>query len=192
MTTTYLIYKPYGMLSQFTREVPTHVTLADLDYSFARDVYPVGRLDADSEGLLLLSNDSSLNKRILHPTQKKPKTYLAQVEGQITSAEIMQLQAGVTLRIKGKLYRTLPAKIAFATPPSDLPQRVPPIRHRATIQTSWIEINIIEGKNRQVRKMCAHVGYPVLRLIRVGLMGYRWGEGVLDQMEPGDVVKVKL
>lgn len=170
---TYLFFKPYNCLSQFTREHPDHVTLADF-LQVESNVYPIGRLDKDSEGLLLLSSDKSLVNNILNPTKKLYKTYWAQVEGQITEQAIEQLKKGVIIRIKGKDYTTLPAIILAEQPPL-FPDRIPPIRFRKTIPTSWIGIQICEGKNRQVRRMLAKVGFPVLRLIRTAIGPYSLG-----------------
>lgn len=163
----YLFNKPYGVLSQFTKEVATHVTLADY-ISVAKDVYPVGRLDKDSEGLLMLTNDNKIKTALLSPTNKVTKTYLAQVDGDITAEAVRALQAGVTISVKKKPYKTQPAQVqkkgSFI-----YPERDPPIRKRADIPTSWIEIKIYEGKNRQIRLMCAAVGFPVLRLVRTAI-----------------------
>lgn len=163
----YVLNKPYGVLSQFTREVPTHKVLGDL-YDFPKDIYPVGRLDKDSEGLLLLTNDKKLTDRLLNPKYKHRRTYWAQVEGEINPVAIAQLQAGVQIRINKKMYQTLPSE-AKPLLSVNFPDRVPPIRYRATIPTSWLELTLMEGKNRQVRKMCAKVGFPVLRLIRISI-----------------------
>ena len=186
MTDTFLVYKPYGMLSQFTREAPHHRTLADLDFEFSKDVYPVGRLDHDSEGLLLLTNDKSLNQQLLHPKKKAPKTYWAQVEGDPSNADLEPLRRGVTLRIKGKEHRTLPARVRRLEVEPKLPERDPPVRFRKSIPDTWLEIELIEGKNRQVRRMCAKVGFPVLRLVRVRMAGYGIGG-----MVPGEVRSTK-
>ncbi len=160
----YLIYKPYLMLSQFSREGEKQ-TLADLDFDFPPDVYPVGRLDADSEGLLLLTSDKQLNHRLLNPKFRHNRTYYVQVEGALTSEACRQLAEGVTISIDGKPYNTLPADaLSFGVP--NLPERIPPIRYRASIPTSWLSIALHEGKNRQVRKMTAAVGFPTLRLVR--------------------------
>lgn len=160
----FVLYKPYGYLSQFTKEIPSHQTLADL-HDFPNEVYPVGRLDKDSEGLLILTNDKRLTDYLLNPQNKHQRTYLAQVEGVLTPSAIQQLQEGVTIKVNKKAYTTLPAKAKSVEVPS-LPQRDPPIRYRAAIPTSWLQLTLIEGKNRQVRKMCAKVGFPVLRLVR--------------------------
>ncbi len=160
----FLIYKPYGMLSQFS-PAGNKPTLADLAFDFPTDVYPVGRLDADSEGLLLLTNDTSLNHRLLNPKFRHNRTYYVQVEGALTDEACRKLDAGVTISVDGKPYQTLPAT-ARLLPNPDLPVRTPPIRYRASIPTSWLAISLHEGKNRQVRKMTAAVGFPTLRLVR--------------------------
>lgn len=186
-----MIYKPFGMLSQFTREVPEHVTLADLNFNFSKDVYPVGRLDADSEGLLLLTNDRFMNSKLLNPKAKQPKTYWVQVEGNPDEAALKKLRGGLTLRIKKKEFKTGPCK-AFPLRQVDLPPRVPPIRVRKTVPDSWLSIQLTEGKNRQVRRMCAAIGFPVLRLVRVGLAGFELGSKPLEGFMPGDVRRVVL
>lgn len=160
----YVIYKPFGMLSQFKKDGPKKV-LGEL-YPFEKDVYPVGRLDADSEGLLILTNDKSLNEKLLKPSNKHSRTYLSQVEGQCTDDAARQLEQGVTISLNGQPYLTRPAtcEVVFGTP--ELPDRYPPIRYRKYLPTSWIRLTLIEGKNRQVRKMTAKVGFPTLRLVR--------------------------
>lgn len=170
------------MLSQFSRE-GDKPTLADLNYPFAKDVYPVGRLDADSEGLLLLTNDKSLNHRLLDPKFRHLRTYYVQVEGNVTDEAIRHLTAGVTISVDG-LYQTLPARIERLAEPT-LPPRNPPIRFRASIPTSWLAVTLHEGKNRQVRKMTAAVGFPTLRLVR-------WAIETLtaDAMRPAEVREV--
>ncbi|MEM9546049.1 MAG: pseudouridine synthase [Bacteroidota bacterium] len=160
----YIFNKPYNVLSQFTKEVPTHVTLKDyLDLPL--DIYPIGRLDKDSEGLLLLTNDNELKTKLLKPEKKSPKTYWAQVDGDITPAALEQLRRGVIIKLKRGPYETQPCHVDKIIP-HNIEERDPPVRKRASIPTSWIEITIEEGKNRQIRKMCAKVGFPCLRLIR--------------------------
>ena len=176
----FLIYKPYLMLSQFSREGDKQ-TLADLDFDFPTDVYPVGRLDADSEGLLLLTNDKQLNHRLLNPKFRHNRTYYVQVEGQLTEEAYRQLSEGVTISVDGKSYHTLPATARIIPEPA-LPERNPPIRYRASIPTSWLAISLHEGKNRQVRKMTAAVGFPTLRLVRWAIEGL-----MAEGMMPGDV-----
>ncbi|MBC8151541.1 MAG: pseudouridine synthase [Bacteroidetes bacterium] len=176
----FLIYKPYGMLSQFSRE-GDKLTLADLNFQFAKDVYPVGRLDADSEGLLLLTNDKKLNHRLLDPKFRHLRTYYVQVEGDVTDEAIRLLRAGVTIAVDGKSYHTLPAQVTRLAEPN-LPPRNPPIRFRVSIPTSWLALTLHEGKNRQVRKMTAAVGFPTLRLVRWAIE-----EFTADGMRPADV-----
>lgn len=166
--------KPFRVLSQFTPEPGSaHDTLAS--FGFPADVYPLGRLDADSEGLLLLSDVKGLNKALLDPTAAHKRTYLVQVEGAITEEALMRLQRGIAIRIPSAsksqgatdvFYTTLPCVVRAVDPPV-IPDRIPPIRSRKSIPTSWIELELIEGKNRQVRRMLAAVGFPVLRLLRV-------------------------
>ena len=176
----FLIYKPYLMLWQFSRE-GDKPTLADLAFDFPPDVYPVGRLDADSEGLLLLTNDKQLNHRLLNPKFRHNRTYYVQVDGALTDEACRQLSAGVTISVDGKSYHTFPADARIIAEPG-LPERNPPIRYRANIPTSWVSISLHEGKNRQVRKMTAAVGFPTLRLVR-------WAIETLtaEGMEPGQV-----
>jgi 23S rRNA pseudouridine2457 synthase len=152
------------MLSQFTQE-GNRTSLKDL-YDFPSDVYPVGRLDADSEGLLILTNDTYLNNALLNPKHGHNRKYLVQVDGQITDEAIRKLQVGVEIKINKKVYHTQACKSTIIEAPNYLPERIPPVRYRANIPTSWIELNLTEGKNRQVRKMTAKVGFPTLRLVR--------------------------
>ncbi len=161
----FVLYKPFDVLSQFSRELPQHRTLADV-YNFPKEVYPIGRLDRDSEGLLILSDDKMLNHRLLDPKHRHWRAYLAQVEGLPTPEALRQLENGLRIRINKKDHRCLPAKARLLTTDPQLPERNPPIRFRQNKPTSWIELQLQEGKNRQVRKMCAAVGFPVLRLVR--------------------------
>lgn len=164
----YLLYKPFDVLSQFTREAPHHRVLGDV-FPFPKDVYPVGRLDQDSEGLLILTNDGSLNKRLLNPKHQHRRTYWVQVEGLADETAIEKLSQGVAIRIKKRTHHTLPAIARLLPNPPTLPERDPPIRFRKNVPDSWIELSLIEGKNRQVRRMCAAVGFPVLRLVRASI-----------------------
>ncbi|MEQ8706813.1 MAG: pseudouridine synthase [Phaeodactylibacter sp.] len=161
----YIINKPYGVLSQFTREHPDHRVLGDV-YNFPKDVYPVGRLDKDSEGLLLITNDKSLTHQLLNPSFAHPRTYWVQVEGTPTPEALKQLRKGVSIRVKKQTYQTRPAVVTLFASPPPLPERDPPVRFRKTVPDSWLTIQLTEGKNRQVRHMCAAIGYPVLRLVR--------------------------
>lgn len=165
--------KPFGVLSQFTGE-KTDRTLAD--YIEIKSIYPAGRLDKDSEGLLLLTDEGKLQHQISHPKQKMEKKYWVQVEGEPSEKELTPLRDGVKI----KNHHCLPASVKIITNPS-LWERHPPIRVRQTIPTSWLEITIKEGKNRQVRKMTAAIGYPTLRLIR-----YQIGPWKLNQLKPGE------
>jgi 23S rRNA pseudouridine2457 synthase len=168
-----LFYKPYNVLCQFTNEGIERLTLKD--YIDIPEVYAVGRLDQDSEGLLLLTNNGRVQHRWSDPKFKHPKTYWVQVEGIPDEAALQQLCQGVTIQN----YRTRPAQVRSIAEP-DLPPRDPPIRVRKAIPTTWIEIILTEGKNRQVRRMTAAVGYPTLRLVRVAIARLR-----LDGLEPG-------
>lgn len=166
--------KPYGVLSQFT---PEGRWRGLKDFIDVPGVYAAGRLDADSEGLLLLTNDGKLQAKISDPHFKMEKTYWVQVEGEPDDAALAALRRGVALNDG----MTQPAKVKRMPPPANLWERDPPIRVRKTIPTSWIELVIKEGKNRQVRRMTAAVGYPTLRLIRVAIGPYR-----LDGLAPGE------
>lgn len=163
----FIIYKPFGMLSQFTKE-GDHDTLADL-FDFPKDVYPVGRLDSDSEGLLIISNDKKLNHILLDPANGHKRTYYAQVEGTMTQEACTKLEAGVEISVDGKIYMTKPCKVKLIDAPKNIPARIPPIRVRKTVPDSWVCLTLEEGKNRQVRKMTAAVGFPTLRLVRMAI-----------------------
>lgn len=176
----FIIYKPYLVVSQFTSKEDRQ-TLANF-FDVPKDVYPVGRLDHDSEGLLILTGDSKINHLLLNPRYKHEREYWVQVEGNITFEAIKKLEAGVTISIDGKRHNTLPCKaIPFNHEPV-VPPRNPPIRTRKNIPDSWFSVTITEGKNRQVRKMTAAVGFPTLRLIR-----YRIENISLQTMQPGDI-----
>ena len=158
-----IFYKPYGVLCQFTKDAPTHSTLKD--YIDVPDVYPVGRLDWDSEGLLLLTNDGQLQHRLAHPRFGHRRTYWVQVERIPDADAIKRLQTGVEIQD----YRTQPAEVKLLLQEPQLPERNPPIRFRKNIPTAWLEMTLTEGKNRQVRRMTAAVGFPTLRLVRVSI-----------------------
>lgn len=162
-------HKPYGVLSQFTKEAPHHVTLAE--FGFPKNVYSIGRLDWDSEGLLLLSDESEWNQWLLHPKYSHERTYQAQVDGTATEEAMAKLRKGVLIGD----YKTRPCKARLLEDPG-YPPRAVPVRFRKNIPTSWIEITLTEGKNRQVRRMTAAAGLPTLRLIRTAVNGLPLGE----------------
>lgn len=170
------------VLSQFTATVGKQC-LKDF-FSVEKDIYPVGRLDYDSEGLLILTNDMRLNHQLLNPLFKHEREYLVQVDGAVTDEALHRLRGGVTIGLNGEKYKTLPALAGLLEDTSWLPERDPPIRYRKNIPTSWISLVLKEGKNRQVRKMTASVGFPTLRLIRNRIE--RIG---LNNMQPGDIVE---
>lgn len=162
-------HKPYGVLSQFSEEASEHRTLKE--FGFPRGVYPVGRLDADSEGLLLLSDEGPLTELLLDPRHGHPRRYWVQVEDLPSPQALAQLEAGVKI---GE-YTTKPCKAELLDPQPDLPPRDPPIRVRKNIPDCWIAVELIEGKNRQVRRMTAAVGHPTLRLLRVRIGDFELG-----------------
>jgi 23S rRNA pseudouridine2457 synthase len=181
----YLIYKPYQVLSQFTSS-DGKLCLKDI-LNVSKDVYPVGRLDYDSEGLLLLTNDTSINHQLLHPKFAHARTYWVQVDGVITSDAIESLSKGVTISVDGKTYETKKAILNILPDNLLVPERNPPIRVRKSIPTSWVSIQLTEGKNRQVRKMFASVGFPVVRLIRSQI-----GQFSIAQMQPSDCLSLSF
>lgn len=168
------------MLSQFTSGEGKQ-TLKDF-FEVPIDVYAVGRLDYDSEGLLILTNDKKLNHQLLNPSFAHEREYWVQVDGEITAEAIHDIEQGVDITIEGKIYRTKKCRAtAFKTPPV-VPDRNPPIRYRKNLPTSWIKLLLSEGKNRQVRKMTAAVGFPTLRLIR-----YRIEKCSIESLQPGEM-----
>ncbi len=172
------LYKPYGHLSQFTGNEKQR-TLKE--FKLPKDIYAAGRLDKDSEGLLILTNDGPFIKKFLDPDNGHKRTYLVQVEGIPNDLMIKKLENGVT--IKG--HRTKPAKVKKLKREPCVPERTPPIRMRKNIPTSWLKITLTEGKNRQVRRMTAHIGHPTLRLIRI-----KMGKLELQQLAPGEWRKI--
>ena len=167
--------KPFGVLSQFTPDGSRHRPLAD--FQFPPGVYPLGRLDAESEGLLLLSDEGALNVKLLDPKHAHRRTYWAQVERVPTEAALRELERGVV--IGGR--KTLPCRAWMLEPQPEIAPRVPPIRVRKIVPDCWIALELVEGKNHQVRRMTAAVGHPTLRLIRV-----RIGELELGPLAPGE------
>jgi 23S rRNA pseudouridine2457 synthase len=176
----FIIYKPFQVLSQFTSEGGKK-SLADV-FDVPKDVYPVGRLDYDSEGLLILTNDTRLNHLLLNPKHTHEREYWVQVEGSITLHALDELRLGITISIDGKQYKTLPCKAASFDVPPQVFERNPPIRYRKSIPVSWFSLSLVEGKNRQVRRMTAGVGFPTLRLIR-----YRIERLSIEGLAPGEI-----
>jgi len=168
-------FKPYGVLTQFTPDQLGQKTLAE--FGFPPKVYPLGRLDMDSEGLLLLSDEAGLNTRLLDPSAAHPRTYWAEVEGMPNPGALKLLREG-GIDLKG--HRTLPCRANLLLSAPDLPPRDPPVRFRKSIPTSWLELTLVEGKNRQVRRMTAAVGFPTLRLVRVSI-----GRFSIGDLQPG-------
>jgi 23S rRNA pseudouridine2457 synthase len=166
--------KPYGVLSQFTPDGSPNRTLADFD--FPKHIYPIGRLDADSEGLLLLSDEPDLNQRLLHPRHAHEREYWVQVERIPSQEALCELEGGLV--IQGR--KTQDCRACILEPQPEIPPRDPPIRFRKTVPTCWLGLELIEGKNRQVRRMTAAIGHPTLRLIRV-----RISQLTLSEISPG-------
>lgn len=176
----FIIYKPFNVLSQFTSQEDKH-TLKDF-FDVPNSVYPIGRLDFDSEGLLILTNDKELNHYLLNPLYAHAREYWVQVDGAINQQSIDALMEGVTITVDGKWYNTKPCKAEkFLTLPK-VAERNPAVRFRKNIPTSWIKLILKEGKNRQVRKMTAKVGYPTLRLIRTSIENLS-----LEGLQPGEM-----
>ncbi|MDJ0733960.1 MAG: pseudouridine synthase [Nostocaceae cyanobacterium] len=170
-----LFYKPYNVLCQFTQDTPTRTTLKD--YIPIPNIYPVGRLDTDSEGLLLLTNHGQLQHRLANPQFGHKRTYWVQVERIPDAIALQKLATGVEI----KNYLIKSAKIRLLTEEPLLPERNPPIRFRKNVPTAWLEMTLTEGKNRQVRRMTAAVGFPTLRLVRVSI-----ADLTLENLQPGE------
>lgn len=179
----FIIYKPYQVLSQFTSQEGKQ-SLKD-HFDVDKNIYPVGRLDYDSEGLLILTNDKDLNHRLLNPSFAHEREYWVQVDGNITSKALEHIQNGVAITVEGKEYLTKKCKAFLFESEPLVPLRNPPIRFRKEIPTSWVRLILTEGKNRQVRKMTAKVGFPTLRLIRNRIEMIE-----RDGMQPGDIIEL--
>jgi len=162
-------HKPFGVLSQFTSDGSKNRTLAE--FGFPKNVYPIGRLDADSEGLLLLSDEAKWNEKLLHPKNAHEREYWAQVEKIPMAETLKKLEKGIV--IQGR--KTLPCRAWILEPQPEIPQRHPPIRFRKSVSDCWVGLELIEGKNRQVRKMTAAIGHPTLRLLRVRIGNFWLG-----------------
>ena len=175
-----IVYKPFNVLSQFTSG-EGKPTLKDF-FDVPVDVYPVGRLDYDSEGLLILTNDKNLNHQLLNPTFQHTREYWVQVDGAITDEALHDLHIGVDITVDGKAYRTKKCKATIFKTDPVVPDRNPPIRFRKNLPVSWIKMELTEGKNRQVRKMTAAVGFPTLRLIR-----HRIEKCNIEGLQPGEM-----
>ena len=167
-------HKPYGVLSQFTPDGSPNRTLAE--FNFPKNIYAIGRLDADSEGLLLFTDEPGLNTRLLHPRHEHEREYWAQVERLPTPESLAQLGKGLV--IQG--HKTLPCRAWLVEPRPQIAPRVPPIRVRKSVPDCWLGLELVEGKNRQVRRMTAAIGHPTLRLLRV-----RIGQFTLSDLPPG-------
>ncbi|MDE5098319.1 MAG: pseudouridine synthase [Trichodesmium sp. St16_bin4-tuft] len=179
MVYRYILFnKPYNVLSQFTNNRNVNHRSSTLkEYISVDSVYPVGRLDQDSEGVLLLTNHGQLQHRLSEPKFAHPRTYWVQVERIPDTIALKQLQEGVTI----KNYQTRPAKVKLLSNEPLLPSRYPPIRFGKTVPTAWLEITLTEGRNRQVRRMTAAVGFPTLRLVRIAIANLR-----LEELKPGE------
>ncbi|MEY2828612.1 MAG: hypothetical protein RIQ33_470 [Bacteroidota bacterium] len=183
----YAIYKPYQMMCQFSPE-GNKQTLSHLNFKFEKDIYPVGRLDFDSEGLLLLTNNKQINNQLLNPVRQHIREYWVQIEGTPTSIFFDKIQQGVVISIDGKNHTTLPAFCRLLTVDEieKIPERTPPIRVRKNIPDTWIALQLKEGKNRQVRKMTAACGFPTLRLVR-----YKIENLSLPNFIPGEIMQLQ-
>lgn len=180
MENYFIVYKPFNVLSQFT-STEEKKTLKNF-FDVPSDSYPIGRLDYDSEGLLILSNDKKLNNYLLNPNNEHEREYWVQVEGEISQTAIDQLQKGIAINVNRKMYHTKKCIAQKFLNPPKVYERNPPIRVRKSIPDSWIKIILKEGKNRQVRKMTAAVGFPTLRLIR-----HRIEKITVEDLNPGEM-----
>ena len=177
----FIIHKPYKVLSQFTGE-DGNPGLGSV-FELPKDVYPVGRLDLDSEGLLILTNDKKVNHELLNPTKNHKRTYWVEVDGEVDKEAINQLQEGVTINVNGKKHQTKKAEVQIIDP--TVTKRNPPVNYKKHPIRTWLEISLTEGKNRQVRRMTAKVGHPTLRLIRVAIESLK-----LEPLQSGEISQV--
>ncbi len=178
----YIIHKPFKVLSQFSNE-DGNTGLKKLFPDLPKDVYPVGRLDLDSEGLLILTSDKSLNYKLLNPKNNHQRTYWVEVEGRPGKEALSQLEAGVDIKVSGKVHHTKPAKVKVIHPTVE--ERDPSVNYKKHPKRTWIQLSLTEGKNRQVRRMTAKVGHPTLRLIRVAIEDLR-----LEPLKPGEITQI--
>jgi len=182
----FVFHKPYNVLCQFTKESPEDITLADY-LKLPPDVYPAGRLDKDSEGLLLLTNDNKLKESILDPSGSMTKKYAVLVEGIPEPHKLESLEKGIRIKLKNGYYTTKACKVSLYRLPAFLEGSGKPVRYRKNIPATWLQIEINEGKNRQIRKMCASIGHPVLRLVRIAI-----GDIEIADLNPGEYRSFKL
>ena len=178
--------KPYGVLSQFTGDGSPNRALAE--FGFPKNVYAIGRLDADSEGLLLLSDEAHWNEKLLHPRHAHEREYWAQVEKIPAPENLQKLEKGIL--IQG--HKTLPCRAWLLTPQPEIPPRVPPIRFRKSVADCWIGLELVEGKNRQVRRMTAAIGHPTLRLLRVRIGNFWLDDLAAGQWRALSAAEIKL
>lgn len=178
----FIIHKPFKVLSQFTDE-GDNKGLKAVFRDLPKDVYPVGRLDLDSEGLLILTNDKSLNNKLLNPKHGHKRTYWIEVDGKPDEAAIKKLKSGVEIKVSGKTHTTKPALVSIIKPATV--ERDPPVNYKKHPTRTWLEISLTEGKNRQVRRMTAKVGHPTLRLIRVAIEDLN-----LEPLKSGEITQI--
>lgn len=177
----FIIHKPYKILSQFTDEGVNRGLNAV--FKIPKNVYPVGRLDLDSEGLLILTNDKSLTNRLLDPKNNHRRVYWVEVEGELSKETLLELEGGVEININGKKHKTKKTRVRIIQP--KLEERDPPVNYKKHPIRTWIEIELTEGKNRQVRRMTAKVGHPTLRLVRIGIEQLR-----LEPLRSGEITQI--
>ena len=178
----FVIHKPFKVLSQFTNE-GENIGLREVFKDLPNDVYPLGRLDLDSEGLLILTNDKSLNNKLLNPNYGHKRTYWIEVDGKPDETALKQLKAGVEIKVSGKIHQTKPALVSIIKP--NVVERDPPVNYIKHPIRTWLQISLTEGKNRQVRRMTAKVGHPTLRLMRVAIEDLN-----LEPLKSGEITQI--